>query len=99
MRQVCGGFPRPRPAPRGETLPEAGIECGSFGPGVAQLQHFLVGHGLMHPAAISYRTGFYGPHTAQSISQFQLEAGLTDARPGAWQPRPGSPQFQHLRAL
>merc|ERR1719183_1852003 len=70
--------------PRGESdpLPPAPVQFGQFGPGVAQLQAFLIEHGLMSPDDIRWRAGVFGPRTANAIYRFQVAAGLADTEPG-----------------
>lgn len=57
--------------PTGDVLPNEQLERGSHGPGVAQLQHFLIRAGLMDPSAIRWREGLYGPRTTEAIAAFQ----------------------------
>lgn len=83
----CGGFGRPGHwaagvvSEPGVVLPEAPLGFGRFGPGVAQLQQFLIGHGLLSQDAIRCRAGFFGPQTAQAVHLYQESAGLA-SEPG-----------------
>jgi peptidoglycan hydrolase-like protein with peptidoglycan-binding domain len=72
-------FDVPVPVAPGNVLPSAPLKIGSFGPGVAQLQEFLIEHGLMHPNAIRRAAGIYGPLTAKAILAFQQQAGVATA--------------------
>jgi len=61
----------------GETLPEAtSFGIGSYGPGVEQLQRFLISNHLLSPQAITWRAGVYGPWTRRAIAVFQNSQGL-----------------------
>jgi len=61
----------------GEMLPETeSFGIGSYGPGVEQLQWFLISHKLMSPRAIAWRAGLYGPWTRRAIANFQNAEGL-----------------------
>lgn len=65
--------------PRGDVLPEAPLEFGRFGPGVAQLQQFLIERGMMSPDAIHHRAGLFGPQTAQAVNRVRASLGLAAA--------------------
>lgn len=55
----------------GEVLPAEAFGIGSFGPGVEQLQRFLIEHDLMDQAAIAWRAGLFGPWTRKAVAMFQ----------------------------
>lgn len=62
--------------PRGEILPTPEFEAGSSGPGVEQLQRFLIARGLMSESAIRWRAGVFGPRTAQALHNYQASKQL-----------------------
>jgi len=79
-----GGGCRPRCGPRscqpasepvaeGSLLPAAPLSRGARGPGVAQLQSLLIQLGVMHPGAVRFCMGMYGPRTTQAIAAIQSE--------------------------
>lgn len=63
-------------------LPGAPLGLGSYGPGVEQLQRFLIERDLMPEGAIRWRAGVLGPQTAAALERFQRATGL---------PAPASP--------
>jgi len=67
----------------GDQLPTGRLERGSHGPGVAQLQHFLIKAGLMDPSAIRWRDGLFGPRTAAAVQAFQ-EANQLEGEHGVF---------------
>lgn len=67
----------------GDRLPTGRLKRGSHGPGVAQLQHFLIKSGLMDPSAIRWRDGLYGPRTAAAVQAFQ-EANRLEGEHGVF---------------
>lgn len=48
---------------------------GSRGDAVQQLQHVLIALGYMHPSAISWCSGIYGPRTTEAISRVARKMG------------------------
>jgi len=70
-------------APADDQLPTGRLERGSHGPGVAQLQHFLIKAGLMDPSAIRWRDGLFGPRTAAAVQAFQ-EANQLEGEHGVF---------------
>lgn len=67
----------PKPVPPGEPLPAAPLSQGTHGPGVTQLQHCLIKLGHMQPSAIQYRSGVYGPRTAEAVVRLQQAMDMT----------------------
>jgi len=67
------------PVPRGAVLPPAPAGPGSFGPGVEQLQRFLIARNLMPADAIRWRAGVLGPRTAEALGRFRAAASLAPA--------------------
>jgi len=62
----------------GAVLPDAPLSIGSRGPGVAQLQEFLIKHGLLQR---SRRVDFFGPRTSTAIQAFQSIKGVATTSP------------------
>lgn len=50
-----------------------GLYLGSFGSPVENVQHFLVGQGLLATSSV---TGYFGPLTRGAVTAFQLSQGL-----------------------
>eukprot|EP00041_Stephanoeca_diplocostata_P039594 m.1637149 g.1637149 ORF g.1637149 m.1637149 type:complete len:659 (+) comp25531_c0_seq1:114-2090(+) len=50
-----------------EGLPTGTLRYGSRGPGVEQLQWYLISKGMMKAEAISAKAGYYGPRTCEAI--------------------------------
>merc|ERR1712054_415164 len=61
----------------GEVLPAYPVAFGSHGPGVEQLQHFLIDNGFMDASAIKWRAGVYSHRTQEAIEQFQRLHGIS----------------------
>merc|ERR1711959_713732 len=72
---MMGGQQEHPEVAEGEVLPEAPLAMGARGPGVTQLQHALIGLGLMNESAIRYRAGVYGPRTSSAIAELQQALG------------------------
>jgi len=56
---------------RGKVLPVPSASIGSHGPGIEQLQRFLIKQKLMDPSAIQWRAGIFGPRTREALVKFQ----------------------------
>merc|ERR1711959_876374 len=48
---------------------------GSFGPSVVKLQKVLIKLGHMHPSAIRWHQGFYGPLTTEAVAKVSKKNG------------------------
>ena len=59
----------------GTTLPPAGAARGAYGPGIVQIQHSLISIGAMHPSAIRFRAGYFGPCTEAAIHGLARSSG------------------------
>jgi len=68
----------------GEVLPAYPVAFGSHGPGVEQLQHFLIDNGFMDASAIKWRAGVYSHRTQEAIEQFQLLHGISGENLGTY---------------
>lgn len=103
-RGQCGGMRQRREedfVAEGDVLPEAAAQRGSFGPGVAQLQHALISLDAMPASAIRWRAGFYGPNTTEAIREFRLKEGIEGPEPeaGAYTPAVREKLLAHLALL
>lgn len=56
---------------RGKVLPVPSASIGSHGPGIEQLQRFLIKQKLMDPSAIQWCAGIFGPRTREALVNFQ----------------------------
>merc|ERR1712166_476224 len=65
-------YQRPGGIAAGDVLPAAQFGIGAFGPGVKQLQWFLIANDFMDESAIKWRAGVYGPRTREAIYKFQV---------------------------
>merc|ERR1712166_1415623 len=65
-------YQRPGGIAAGDVLPAAQFGIGAFGPGVEQLQRFLIANDFMDESAIKWRAGVYGPRTREAIYKFQV---------------------------
>jgi len=63
---------------KGALLPSTPLSRGARGPGVAQLQHCLIQLGHMHPGAIRFCAGMYGPRTHTAILKLQRAHGVVE---------------------
>jgi hypothetical protein len=85
MRGMTGGGPchkwsQSAPGPssnpiNASMLPEEVLHPGAQGPAVASLQQALIQLGHLHPGAIRWRRGMYGPRTTQAIAALQQASG------------------------
>ena len=82
-RGPCGGRFNRQEIAVGDVLPAEVFGIGSFGPGVEQLQRFLIEHNLMDQAAIAWRAGLFGPWTRKAVAMFQKANEVAGAE-GDW---------------
>jgi len=69
--------PAPGPIDDASMLPDAPLHPGTRGPAVASLQQALIQLGHLHPGAVRYARGLYGPRTTQAIAALQHAGGET----------------------
>jgi peptidoglycan hydrolase-like protein with peptidoglycan-binding domain len=58
------------------SLPDAPLQFGMRGEGVAKLQQVLIRLGHLHPGAVRFAQGIYGPRTTQAIAALQQAKGV-----------------------
>merc|ERR1711871_441424 len=63
-------------ATEGSSLPATPLARGARGPAVAKLQDILIQLGHLHPSAVRFAKGIYGPRTAAAIAALQKTQGL-----------------------
>jgi N-acetylmuramoyl-L-alanine amidase len=74
LKDLTPAAPAPsKPAPGGVTAPPAGLERGSTGAAVKQLQSALVKLGHMTQAQMNTGPGIYGPATEGAVKKFQAQ--------------------------
>ncbi|MFY0563145.1 N-acetylmuramoyl-L-alanine amidase [Archangium lansingense] len=73
LKDLTPAKPAPAPKPPSVTAPAAGLERGSTGAGVKQLQSALVKLGHMTQAQMNTGPGIYGPGTEAAVKKFQAQ--------------------------
>merc|ERR1711871_1675297 len=63
-------------ATEGSSLPTTPLARGARGPAVAKLQDILIQLGHLHPSAVRFAKGIYGPRTTAAIAALQKTQGL-----------------------
>merc|ERR1711871_1863371 len=63
-------------ATEGSSLPATPLARGARGPAVAKLQDILIQLGHLHPSAVRFAKGIYGPRTTAAIAALQKTQGL-----------------------
>ncbi len=71
LEDLTPAAPKPPPSAPSVTAPPAGLERGSNGPAVKQLQSALVKLGYMSQEQMNTGPGVYGPKTEESVKKFQ----------------------------
>merc|ERR1711871_394212 len=64
-------------ATEASSLPSAPLARGARGPAVAKLQDILIHLGHLHPSAVRFAKGIYGPRTTAAIAALQARGDRT----------------------
>merc|ERR1711871_934578 len=64
-------------AAEGSSLPATPLARGARGPAVAKLQDILIQLGHLHPSAVRFAKGIYGPRTTAAIAALQARGDRT----------------------